>query len=262
MARLFKGSPTTKKIAFFPQLAAPWYNIWSVVQLTGLRVTTDLHDADFIFVFEDSTYTNAAGKLPTGLTAKLINHKIDNIGKEHVASVFRDVFGYDLSIDPTTYKGRAIRKSQTNGTHDGIEIDCPISPDDVISGYAYQKLIDSTFTGETSEDLRVVCSLGELPIVFHKHKAIEKRFGTEYISVDIFNPDDVFSDDEIKKLTAFCEKSGLDFGAVDVMRDKNDSRIYVVDVNKTCMPVLSLPFGKQIEAYRKISRSFSTGLGL
>ena len=39
----------------------------------------------------------------------------------------------------------------------------------------------------------------------------------------------------------------LDFGAIDVMRDKNDERIYIVDVNKTCMPVLCLSLRQQID---------------
>ena len=57
------------------------------------------------------------------------------------------------------------------------------------------------------------------------------------------------------KIAHFCEAMGLDFGAVDVMRDKHDGRIYVVDVNKTCMPVLCLSQKSQRDALRRISES-------
>ena len=44
------------------------------------------------------------------------------------------------------------------------------------------------------------------------------------------------------------------------MRDKNNGRIYIVDVNKTCMPVLSLSLNKQIECQQKIADALVRGL--
>jgi glutathione synthase/RimK-type ligase-like ATP-grasp enzyme len=121
-------------------------------------------------------------------------------------------------------------------------------------------LVDSTFTGKTSEDLRVAFALGEIALVYHKHKPLDDRFGTHYLSVDVMAAEDVFSPAEINLIIKFCDAMGLDFGAIDVMRDKHDGRIYIVDVNKTCMPVLSLTLAEQIKSQQKIADSLLRGL--
>ena len=256
-------NPTRKRaktISFFPQAAPPWYNIWSVVQLAGYKTVTEVDEADIVFLFEDSTYSNAAVKLPEKLDGLRVNHECANISKQYVADLFEDVFGYPLTIDPTSHRGKAIRKSQHNGAHDGVVIECPIKQEDVLPGYAYQKLVNSTKDGARTEDLRIAYVFGRIPVVFHKYKAINKRFGTEYLNVILKEASEAFSSEEIERIIAYCRKIGLDFGAVNVMRDEDDGRIYIVDVNKTCMPVLTLPFGQQIKAYRRISDAFMAGV--
>ncbi len=256
VARLMRGQTPVGKIAFHPQSAAPWYNIWFVTQIAGLKTVSNPQDADYAFVFEDATHNTQRAVYSDTTNPMGINHKIENIAKNHVGEVFESVFGYPINIDPTTYQGRGIRKSEENGAHDGIVIDCPIEPSEVLPNYSYQRLVDSTFNGQTSEDLRIAVVYGEVPIVFHKHKAEKKRFGTDYLSVDLLEPQNVFSQDELEKIAIFSEKIGLDFGAVDVMRDKHDRRIYIVDVNKTCMPVLSLSLKQQMIAQRRVAASF------
>lgn len=256
LSRLARLERPARTISFFPQQAAPWYNIWSVIQMAGYKIIDDPAAADIVFVFEDSTYSNAAVKLPDDANMRRLNERCSNIGKQYVADLFEDVFGYGLSIDPTTHHGPAMRKSQHNGVHDGIVLQCPINPSEVSSGYVYQKLVNSSDDGVTAQDLRVAYVMGDIPVVFHKHKTMEKRFGTDYLSVDLKEAQAVFSEEEITLIGQYCAKIGLDFGAVDVMRDRDDGRIYIVDVNKTCMPVLTLPLGKQIEAFRRIADAF------
>ena len=247
-------------IAFFPHPAGPWYNIWLVLQNTRLKIINDHTNADYIFIFDDSTASDAAAILPDSISATLINHRIKDISKTHVGQVFKDVFGYDLEVDPVIYQGKAVEKSDANGTHDGRIITCPLPLSKIKPGYSYQKLIDSTFNGKTSEDLRIAYVYGQIAAVFHKHKALKKRFGTEYLSTDVRGAADVFSDAERKLIAKFCDQIGLDFGAVDVMRDKHDGRIYIVDVNKTCMPVLSLPMSEQYRSLAIIAKVFESQL--
>ena len=102
--------------------------------------------------------------------------------------------------------------------------------------------------------------MGELVLVYNKHKPLDKRFGTEYLSVDVYEPNEVFSNEEIHLIKLFCKNMNLDFGAIDVMRDKNDGRIYIVDVNKTCMPVLCLSLKQQIDCQQKIADAMNKGL--
>ena len=260
LKNLLKKKTYQKKLAFYPESPGPWFNIWQVSRLANLRTITDIQDADYIFAFEDSTLTKFDKKTFSPVNARIINQDINNISKEHVADVFETTFGYSLKIDPLTHVGPAIRKSDSNGTHDGIVIQCPIDKSEQRENQSYQYLVDSTFNGTTSEDLRVAYVLGELALVYHKHKPLDDRFGTHYLSVDVYKPEDVFSNEEINLIKSFCQTMHLDFGAIDVMRDKNNGRIYIVDVNKTCMPVLSLPLKTQIECQQKIADALMKGL--
>ena len=186
----------------------------------------------------------------------MINYSVRDISKNHVGDVFKSVFGYPIRVDPLRYHGPAICKSNANGTHDGVVINLPIERADVSEQHTYQRLVDSVFQDGVSEDLRIAYVLGEIALVYHKYKPLGDRFGTDYLKVDIKHPSDVFSKEEIELIIQFCKRMGLDFGAVDVMRDKNDGRIYIVDVNKTCMPVLSLDLKTQIQCQKKIANAF------
>ena len=117
---------------------------------------------------------------------------------------------------------------------------CPISRSELEDGAVYQRLIDTATDGVRSEDLRTNVVKGALPVVFHKYKTLEGRFGTSYLHTDVRSADELYSKEEQAQISAFCREIGLDFGCIDVLRDINDGRIYIVDVNKTCMPVLSL----------------------
>lgn len=253
IGRALTGKVQAVTLAFHPQPSGPWYNAWLAARMGGVGIIKDPHAADVIFVFDDKTISDTGAMLEPSLKAKAINHRIDDISKTHVAKVFQDVFGYGVDIDPLTYQGKAVQKSDSNATHDGQVVDCPLTPEDIRAESVYQKLIDSRHDGPRSEDLRMAYVGGEIPAVFHKYKLIEKRFGTDYDHVDVWSADQAFSKEEQVQLIQFCEAMGLDFGAVDVMRDKHDGRIYVVDVNKTCMPVLCLSQKEQRRAFRLIS---------
>jgi len=258
--QIFTPSKVAGTIAFHPQTPGPWYNIWQSVRLVGLKTLSDVTKADYVFIFEDKTISQYDKNFARSENALQINHRIDDISKEYVADIFEEVFGYSLRIDPTVHTGPAIRKSNANGTHDGVAIECPIKASDVIAGQTYQRLVDSTFNGVTSEDLRVAYIFGKIALVYHKHKPLNDRFGTHYLSVNLKSALDVFSKEEIELITLFCERIGLDYGAIDVMRDKHNFRIYIVDVNKTCMPVLCLKLKLQIEAQQKIADALMQGL--
>ncbi len=252
----FAANEARPKIAFFPQPVGPWYNIWLTLQNTKLETIDSVSEADYVFIFDDATYSNAANYLPKDNKAILINDQATDISKSYISRVFEQIFGYEIEIDPTTYKGRAVEKSDENGTHDGRLITCPIPKEKVRPDCCYQKFIDSAFTGKTSEDLRILCVFGEVAAVYHKHKAFDKRFSTTYLNTTVHPAEDRFSAKELDLIKNYCDSIGLDFGAIDVMRDKHDNKIYIVDVNKTCMPVMSLPYAVQYQSMAKIGAMF------
>lgn len=250
--RRFFQSRAKGTLAFTPEIPGPWYNARFAANLAGLKIVKSEDEAECVFVFEDKTHSHAGQAHFKGPS---INARISDISKKHVATVFERIFGYSLSVDPLSYHGAVVQKSDANATHDGQIVQCPIEADDLIEGCVYQKLIDSTPNGTQSEEMRAAYIGEEIPVVFYKFKDLDKRFTTTYARVDIRRAQDVFTPDETLLLIEFCGAMGLDFGALDVMRDKHDGRIYVVDVNKTCMPVLILPLREQIQSLDKISQS-------
>jgi glutathione synthase/RimK-type ligase-like ATP-grasp enzyme len=69
--------------------------------------------------------------------------------------------------------------------------------------------------------------------VFVKQKPAAARFSIQNTSVVVRTPEEVFSADEIAQLCRFCEAMQLDWGGLDVLREHESGRLYVVDVNKT-----------------------------
>ena len=258
--RLFKANRVRNTIAFYPHNAPPWYNIWLVSQVSDLKITSDLDSADTIFVFEDETYSSSARRLSQSQRSRALNCRIEDISKTHVGSVFEKVFGYSLTVDPITFVGPAVCKSDLNGTHDGKIVECPIPAQDIEDGAIYQRFIDSANDGQRSEDLRTSIVKGAIPAVFHKFKSLEGRFGTSYLHTDVRAANEVFSAEEQDLIAKFCAEIGLDFGCIDIMRDMNDNRIFIVDVNKTCMPVLSLSFKEQLRGLRRMGGSLRSAI--
>ncbi len=41
----------------------------------------------------------------------------------------------------------------------------------------------------------------------------------------------MLSENELLNIYHFCEKIGMDYGELDVLRDRDDGRIYIVDAN-------------------------------
>ena len=255
-----RGNSPGKTITFLPQRAGPWYNARIAAELAGYRVIDNAEKADYQFAFSDETFSNYRNSSENALRDDAINLHATDISKSNVGKIFHEVFGYGVSVDPTTFSGPCVAKSESNATHDGKILSCPIPTNDVKEGYAYQKLIPTGQNPEKTEDLRVLYVMNKLVVIFHKFKNKEERFGVNYLDVIPKHPTEVFSTTEINKITDYCQSIGLDFGALDILRSTDDGLIYIVDVNKTGMPVLCLSLKTQYKAFRKIAQQFRTGL--
>jgi len=254
MGRLLTGHkrPT---IAFYPDKPRPWYFIWSVMHVSGAKLVEDVSAADIVMQFDDSTETvNAAPKVKPG--ARLINFGCNDIAKTRVAAAFEKASGDSLSVDPLTFRGRMVEKSEANAAHDGRVIEGPM--DAAIEGKAYQRLIDNEIPGGLVEDLRC-CLVGGTPIVvFRKRRPLERRFLNENVEVLLDEPRNCYSPDEIRVIERFAAEIGLDWGGVDVLRDRATGRIFIVDANKTDMgPPVALKLGAKLRATRRMARAFA-----
>ncbi len=242
-------------IAFHPDKPRPWYFIWPVMHASGAKLISDVSKADIVFQFDDST--QVSHDLPqTKPGAKLVNFGCTDISKSKVAEAFEVASGYGLKVDPRSYDGPMVEKSEKNACHDGRIIEGPMEP---IEGKTYQRLVDNEIAGGLVEDLRC-CIVGGKPIlVFRKRRPIARRFLNENAQVLLDEPRKCYSEDEIAVISRFATEIGLDWGGVDVLRDRASGRIFIVDANKTDMgPPVALGLGDKLKSTRRMARAFVT----
>jgi len=142
--------------------------------------------------------------------------------KTFVEERFVSIFGESTFIDPTTYEGVAVEKSNKNATHDGRLVQCPTEGED---GKIYQRLLGDQ-DNLINYRLPVIC--GEVPYVSveHKNDMFEGVVGGGVVWCDIVKPEELFSDEWLAKLKVFCD-GYIDFGEVDVLDG------CIIDVNST-----------------------------
>lgn len=242
-------------IAFTPERARPWYLIWAVARAAGAKLAKDAAHADVVMHFEDATYSPNDPPIRLKPDARLINYGARDVSKSTVARACAAAFGAPLAIDPRTHVGPAVEKSEINAAHDGRIVQCPATP---VPGRVYQRVIDNRGVDPNLvEDLRT-CTVGGRPIcVFIKRRPVTKRFQNTNTEVVLRAPEEVYSPEEIAQIGAFTREIGLDWGGVDVLRDRTDGRLYIVDANKTDMgPPITLNLPDKLVATRLLASAF------
>ncbi|MET0544950.1 MAG: hypothetical protein ABWZ40_01445 [Caulobacterales bacterium] len=216
--------PSSPQIWFAPDTPRPWYVIWAAVSWAGFRFARSETDADIHFYFDDSTWS-----APLSSTFEYVNGRCTDISKSRVAEAFDEAVGYRLSVDPNVYDKLAVEKGQINGAHDGRIVRCPAVAK---TGKSYEKLVNATENG-MAVDLRTSIVGGKPVAVIRKTKPISKRFSIHNSTVKYLEVSEVFTAAETTLIEGFCAVMKLQWGALDVLRDRDDGRIYIVDVNKT-----------------------------
>lgn len=240
--------PTAPKVWFAPDRPRPWYLVWAAAAWSGVRIARTPAEADAAFYFDDVTH----GRPPTPQASRRLNFECLDVSKSRVAHVFETVFGYPLALDPRAETGLVVEKSEANGVHDGRIVCCPRA---ALPSRVYQRLIDNIEDGQ-AVDLRTPFVGGRPVLTFIKRRPVGRRFDNFNSSVTLALPEEVFSTEEIEGLSAFARAMRLDWGGLDVLRDAADGRIYVVDVNKTDMPPLALPWIDKLRATARLAAAF------
>ena len=235
------------------------YTLKTLFERLGYAITLDLNDPfDFAVSWMNRTWVPSYAFLDdVALTKPVLNLRCTDISKEYVDTLFNDVFGYSAAIDPMTYRGRAVKKSNENAWGRGRFVECPIRRRR--KRYVYQQFIDTTENGLTAE-YRTPIILGAIPMVFILRKAMPARVvKTKTQRFDIVDPCEVFTPEECDDILAFCRRIGLDVGELDILRSKHDGRIYILDANKT---TVGLPGGGKglEEEVARLSETFDQGI--
>lgn len=93
-------------------------------------------------------------------------------------------------------------------------------------------------------------------------KTPDGRFSINNRKATLNDPARVFSASELDQIRLFSDRMGLDWGGLDILRDRNDGRIYIVDVNKTDLgPVIALSWRDKIISMRRLGRALRQILG-
>jgi len=259
------------KVLFYPKKLVPGQKLWYYLRHLGVEWTNDINDDDItIAVHTDYKNSNSLSeemeKKRSIAGIRIINEHCNNVKKDHVDSVFTDVFGYSSFVDPTTHYGCCVIKSTQQAIHNGRIIECPIHPNDVdlrirrsvtgeIHKRVYQKLIDTRFEKDKLREIRIPIINGNIPLLFIKELGVLNTFHPYpenhykvYVDYDIGR---WIKPDEVSKILEFTVQVGLEFGELDFLRDNSTGLGYIVDINNIPMGSLfsHLPNEDEIVGY-------------
>lgn len=209
-------------ISFYPGRPRPQSVVREIMAALGMNVRRSKKGSVvFFWPTDENTYPPQPGHW--------INSGCTNIDKDLVDRIFSDLAGYSITVDPRTYNEPYVRKSTRNSAHDGAIFLEPSQPQ---PGYVYQKLIDNIFDTEI-EELRIIYIGRVVDFLYIKRRTIENRFLNPNQSVRSVPTISALSPPEVALVEKTARALGLDCGEIDVLRDKRDGRIYVIDVNRT-----------------------------
>lgn len=253
----FKNGLKSKSILCYPHFPSRGSTIYKIAKNLGYTVTNKPNRPFERVVYWEYLTFREEYQLVEKLNKdyQVINLHNRDISKERVDRIHQQVFGYNTKIDPTQYRGRAVRKSDINAIHNYQVIECPI--DRIGPGDFYQMLINNEVeNGTRVEDIRVPVIKGTIDFVYLKHRSINERFKNP-IYCKPRPIGELLSKDEIVNLNTFIAEFALEFGEMDVLRNRDDGKIYVIDVNNTPQgPPSGISKNDSLWAIQKMAETF------
>lgn len=243
-----------KTILCYPQKPNAFYMLYKICYYNGYRITNTPQKADCVIFFQDSTYRDPDAVLRS-LHKKytIINYDSRDISKKTIDTVHKKVFGYSLSINPETYKGKYVKKPNKNSLSTHVILGSPEKPQE---DYVYQQVVNNELKDDVV-DIRLPVFGNTIPIALLKYRPIQSRFGRNNRIVKIMKTEDVISDKEYNNIVRFCREIRLDYGELDVLRDNDTQKIYVVDANNCPFgPSLALSKEEEKQAIQIMSGAF------
>jgi hypothetical protein len=273
---LWRGGRKQLRVpAYFTEAPHPYTVCYRLMHRLGIGFRVGLpgkREPALVFSWQDATFVKPLKEPSEGAEWIVINGECLDISKERVNAIHEQVFGYSLRVDPLTFVGRMVEKSNLNGMHDGREIDGPSQATNPRS--VYQRVVENLPPGEVLQtgapselvcDLRLPVFSGEIPFVYLSKRPRTRRFTTANYQSNLEEVSAVFEPAEIQRIVDLCRRLGLDYGELDVVRNAADGRVYVLDVNKTPIgPPKSLgaDFERALALYETAFRDWFGRLGL
>lgn len=223
----------SRTILVWPEMPSRRSTIYKICKKLGYVLTNNLslHSKAAVF-WEDKTIRGRYNELvQINKRMPVINRYSDNILKTWVDDFFHEVFGYKTRINPLTFNGFAVKKSEYNAQHDGTIVQCPLAKAE--SDTIYQIVINNLDENGFYEDLRIPIFGGKIPFVYRKLKAAQMRFETAPEKAYVEETNNILSREEQSLVIEFARVIKLEFGEIDGLRNRDDGRLYLIDVNNT-----------------------------
>jgi len=150
-----------------------------------------------------------------------------DISSNLLGQKFKEIFGRDLTIDPTIFTGKAVEKLAESTTHDGRVVQCPMDP---IPGKIYQVFVDTT-EGQFIQ-WRAVIMAGKPVMIIEQTMSAQSRVQGDILRERLVPLKKILSPAEKTGIISLCREMYLDYGELDIMRDiKGD--MWVTDITPT-----------------------------
>lgn len=236
--RLLLIGNKVKTILLYPQYPSSNAVIYRILTKLSCNITNNPNkEHDLVVYWHDTTYRHHDSVIKNfSEKGPVINLKCTDISKSLVEKVFNEVFGYSSVVNPKTFTGLMVKKNEINASHDGIIVQGPLSPDE---GFIYQKVINNEYDKHFVVDIRLPVINGKMIFGYLKYKSIESRFASFPKNMlnskepEVLPIEDLLTEEEMRAIATFCKRIGLDYGELDVLRDNDDKKIYIIDVNNT-----------------------------
>lgn len=238
----------------WPEVYVAWKTFWkcNVIMTTAQPERAHLAIAwkpATSYTFDEERVANLERSM------RVINARCTDIRKSTVDNAHEAALGYSLAIDPLTYDGKIVRKSEKNGAHDGCVLQGPLTSTE--PGYVYQRFV-SYPTPDGFAEWRTFIVARRLVAAYVSYRPADDRFAAKHLRAHHIPLNDAFTADEQMQIQRFCDRIGLDFGVLDVLRDAAGGRMYVSDCNNTPTgpSLLSLTIRDQLRIMHVVASEF------
>jgi len=191
----------------------------------GVNIVYDKEKQHDFVAFIDFKEKNVCPEFDAHL---VINGECEDVTKTQVEKIFSYVFGYDSFVDTDNY-GVCVKKSEKQCAKSFTVMETPCEKQD---GYVYQKFINNRIAIDRVRDYRFYFAWDEF-VLIQRDKHIDGIFyggkaEQTFLKVDWRK---YFTQDEISKIISVKNLLGMDVGAVDVVRDYSENKVYFLDAN-------------------------------
>ena len=132
-------------ILFYPTKLKGYARVKILCDRAGIPYTENLKDPfTIVFNHDHAVYRNNPVIQKLRKDYPVINGRCYDVSKERVNNVHSKIFGYDMAIDPESYTGAYVRKTNLQGDKSGKVFKEPQKKQD---GYIYQRLINNIEDG-------------------------------------------------------------------------------------------------------------------